>query len=153
MNSACLIAACAANSRARRKDEEKANSLVEELYYKVNLRKYYHFNPMSLADFTAQVCEPAEPNTSVAQMPIKIVNIDSRSSVVQQSFSVRASKCPNGIDNYIKENLAQITSSEDWQELDKQAMADYIKYVNLIYGVKLTPDAVLYTTEYYWEVN
>ena len=153
MNSACLIAACAANSRARRKDEEKAKSPVEDLYYKVTLRKYYRFDPLSLADFTTHICEPAKPNTYAAPMPIKIVNIDSRSSAVQQSFSVRASKCPEGIDNYIKENLAQITSSDDWLELDKQVINDYIKYVDLMYNIKLHAEDVLYITEYYWEVS
>ena len=153
MNSACLIAACAANSRARRKDEEKANSLVEELYYKVNLRKYYRFDPLSLADFTAHICERVESNTSVAPMPIKIVNVDTRSYAVQQSFSVRASKCSDGIDSYIRENLEQVTSSDDWLELDKQVINDYIKYVDLMYGIEIQASTVIYTTEYYWEVN
>ena len=152
MNSACIIAACAANARARKK-EEPVHIPTEDIYYKVTLRKYYRFDPMSLANFITQVCEHVEPNTSIAQMPINVVNIEARSSAVQQSFSVRASKCPNGIDNYIKENLAQITSSTDWLELDKQVLADYIKWADTVYGVKMPADAILYTTEYYWEVN
>ena len=152
MNSACLIAACAANSRARRNSAPKP-VYTGEYYYKVNLRKYYHFNPMSLADFTTQICKHVEPNTSAAPMPIKIVNIDTRSSAVQQSFSVRASKCPNGIDSYIRENLEQITSSDGWLELDKQVINDYIKYVDLMYNIKLHAEDILYTAEYYWEVS
>lgn len=150
--SACIIAACAANSRSRKSSEPRP-VYTSEYYYKVTLRKYYRFDPLSLADFAIKICEPVEPNVSITPIPLRVINIDARSSAVQQSFSVRASECPNGIDNYIKENLAQITSSEYWQELDRQAVTDYIIYVNLIYGAKLTPDAVRYTTEYYWEVN
>ena len=149
--SACIIAACAANARTRR-NEDQVVHFTAEPYYKVTLRKYYRFDPLSLAELATQICEPVDPNISIAPMPLRVINIEPRSSAVQQSFSVRASKCHNGIDNYIKENLAQITSSEDWLELDSCAVADYVSYVDLMYGVKLHAEDVLYTTEYYWEV-
>ena len=152
MNSACMIAACAATARASRK-EEPVRILADELYYKVTFRKYYRFDPLSLVDFATKICESIEPSVSIAPMPLRVINIESRSSAIQQSFSVRASKCPNGIDNYIKENLTQITSSKDWLELDRCVVADYISYVDLMYGVKLLAEDVLYTIEYYWEVN
>ena len=47
MNSACIIAACAANARARKK-EEPVHISTEELYYKVILRKYYYFKPLNI---------------------------------------------------------------------------------------------------------
>ena len=150
---ACLIAACVANSRARRK-EEPVCIPTEELYYKVNLRKYYRFNPMSLADFTTPICKPAIADCcSITPMSPRVVSIDARSSAVQQSFSVRASKCSNGIDSYIRENLNKITSSVYWLEQDKQVIHDYIKYVDLWYGIKLREKDVVYTAEYYWEVS
>ena len=50
MNSACIIAACAAASRA---NQNNGYSYVTggkgfEVYYKVKLRKYYHFKDMIL---------------------------------------------------------------------------------------------------------
>lgn len=152
MNSACLIAACAANARASRK-EEPVRILADELYYKVTFRKYYRFDPLSLVDFATKICAQVEPDTSVAPMPIKIVSVAARSYAVQQSFSVRASKCSGSVDSYIRENLGQITSSADWLELDKQVINDYIKYVDFVYNIKLCAEDVLYTAEYYWEVS
>ena len=54
MNSACIIAACAAASRAAQ--QSKSNSYFSdgkgfEVYYKVKLRKYYYFEAMTLISF------------------------------------------------------------------------------------------------------
>lgn len=152
MNSACLIAACTANARARSKEEPECIS-AKELYYKVTLRKYYRFDSMSLAVFTAHAYEKALTDSAIVSVPIAAITVEARSAAAQQSFSIGYSKCSNGIDTYIKENLRQLTSSADWLELDSQVVADYIKWVDITYGIKIPVDTVLYTTEYYWEVN
>lgn len=120
MNSACIIAACAANSRARRKDEEKVNNFIqaEELYYKVTLRKYYYFKPMTWSS-------PIEYNEYTNTFSMHAINIEAMTSATSQSFSVRASKCPNGIDAYIKDNLDIITTEPEWKASDAQVIADY----------------------------
>jgi hypothetical protein len=152
MNSTCIIAACAANARARKKEVPVAIP-AEELYYKVMLRKYYRFDSMSLAIFTAQAYEKALTDLIAVPAPITAITIEDRSAAAQLSVSVSASKCPDGVDSYIKENLMLLTSSADWLELDSQVVADYIKWVDITYGIKIPVDTVLYTTEYYWEVK
>ena len=88
MNSACIIAACVANARARKK-EEQIYILPEELYYKVTLRKYYYFKPINIIPHFESKCFPelsrvADPPAVV----ISPVTVDARTSAIASSFSI-----------------------------------------------------------------
>ena len=144
--SACLIAAAAANARARRKDEEKTNSFTEELYYKVTLRKYYYFKPMTWTS-------PMEYNESTNIHSMRTIDVEARTFAVASSFSVRASKCPNGIDAYIRYNLDKITSTDEWKARHTEMLADYCADIKRQHGIAVDPADLNYTTEYYWEVK
>ena len=145
MNSACLIAACAANARARRK-EEPAHVPTEELRYKVTLRKYYHFKRMVWST-------PIEYNESSNSYSMRCVDIGAKTMAIVSSFSVKESLCPNSIDEYIKNNLDIITSTDEWKARHAKVLADYCSDAKKQYNIDLDPAYINYTTEYYWEVK
>ena len=150
--SACIIAACAANARARKK-EEPVHITMEELYYKVTLRKYYYFKPVVVLPQTP-VCEyPALTDDVIPVMQISPMAISAKTYGIASSFSVKDAKCPRGIDAYIRENLERITSTDEWKTMHAKTLADYCKDVKIQYDVDLDPAYVNYTTEYYWEVK
>ena len=143
--SACIIAACAANARARRK-EEPVHIPTEELYYKVTLRKYYYFKRMVWST-------PIEFNESANSYSMRCVDIDTKTTAIASSFSVKEFLCPNGIDEYIKNNLERITSTDEWKARHAQVLQDYCSEVKNQYNIDVDPAYLNYTTEYYWEVK
>ena len=143
---ACLLAACAVNARARRKGEEQTTSFAEELCYKVMLRKYYYFKPMVWSS-------PIEYNESSNSFSMRGANIEARTYVTATSFSVRASKCPNGIDAYIRDNLEMIIGTDEWKAREDKVLVDYVSDIKKLYSVVIDPEQLNYTTEYYWEVK
>jgi hypothetical protein len=152
MNSACLIAACAANARARRK-EEPVYIPTDELYYKVTLRKYYYFKPATIICPTEQSDYPVLNDDIIPVREITPVVLGTRTYAMSSSFSVKESLCHNGIDEYIKNNLDRITSTDEWKARHAQVLADYRSAVKQEYEIDIDPAYLNYTTEYYWEVK
>jgi hypothetical protein len=149
---ACLIAACAANARVRRK-EEQVLIPAEEIYYKVTLRKYYHFKPAAIICQTNRVSYPVLNDDVIPVLEVTPTVIGARTYALLSSFSVKESMCTNGIDEYIKNNLDKITSTDEWKSLHAKTLADYCKDVKAQHNVDIDPAYVSYTTEYYWEVK
>lgn len=153
INSACIIAACATNARTRRKREEKTKVHAEELYYKVTLRKYYYFKPTAILCPTEPVNYPVLNDDIIPVTEITPVVLGTRTYAMASSFSVKESLCPNGIDEYIKNNLDRITSTDEWKVMHAQVLADYCSMVKQEYDIDIDPVHLNYTTEYYWEVK
>jgi hypothetical protein len=150
--SACIIAACAANARARKK-EGPVHIPTEELYYKVTLRKYYYFKPTTVIGKWLGTQYPVLNDGDIPVVEITPTAIDAKTYGLASSFSVKESMCPNGIDEYIKNNLDNITSTYEWKVQHARVLAGYCSDIKLEYGVDIDPAYVDYTTEYYWEVH
>lgn len=160
MNSACIIAACAANGRLSSEQRRKEDMYTQyftkdfEFYYKVRLRKYYHFEPMTLVTPIDAPCYVGSIYAPVKfDVMLSPVHIEARSIAVEQIFSVRADKCKNGVDNYIKDNLERFTTSNVWFDSDRQAVDLYITELNKRYDIDLDPKALKYTNQFCWEVE
>lgn len=152
-NSACIIAACAANARARKKEEPVGIS-KEELYYNVTLRKYYYFEPLNIIPhFEPAIFPELTTGAEIPAVTINPVTVDARTYAIASSFSVKESLCTNGIDEYIKNNLDVITSTSEWKARHAQVLADYVYTIKNQYDIDVEPEYLNYTTEYYWEVN
>ena len=153
MNSACIIAACAANARAHKK-EEPVHISKEELYYKVALRKYYYFKSLSvIPHFEPTGFPELGRTTELPAVVISPVTIDAMTSAIATSFSVKESLCPNGIDEYIRSNLDRIITTSEWKARHAQVLTDYIYTIKNQYNMDIAPEYLNYTTEYYWEVK
>ena len=150
--SACIIAACAANARARKK-EEPVCIPAEELYYKVTIRKYYYFKPAAIICPAEQAEYPVLNDEVIPVIDINPVVLGARTSAIASSFSVKDSLCPNGIDDYIKNNLDSITATDEWKARHAQVITDYCSTVKQQYEIDIDPAHLNYTTEYYWEVK
>ena len=150
--SACIIAACAANARARKK-EEPVHIHTEELYYKVTLRKYYYFKPTIIIGSTNRVDFPVLNDDIIPVLEVTPAAVGARTYALMSSFSVKESLCPNGIDEYIRNNIDKITSTDEWKSLHVKTLVDYCKDAKSLYDIDIDPTQVNYTTEYYWEVK
>lgn len=154
MNSACIIAACAAASRAAQQSNKKANvSAVNniEIYYKVKLRKYYYFDAMTLVSFVDN-CYTGSIYAPVITPYFKPVKVPARTVAVEHIFTVPASKCPKGIDHYIKENLKTFDESPIWKSYDNQVIFKYIDELNEELRIDLDPSSLTYKSQFCWEV-
>ena len=150
--SACIIAACAANARARRK-EEPVRIPAEELYYKVTLRKYYYFRPAAITCPIETTNYPVLNDDIIPVMEITPVALGAKTYAISASFSVKESICHNGIDEYIRNSLDKITSTDEWKARHVKTLHDYCSAVKQEYDIDLDPAYLNYTTEYYWEVK
>ena len=150
--SACIIAACAANARARKK-EEPVHITTEELYYKVTLRKYYYFKPTTILGPSNRVDFPILNDDIIPVLEVTPVVVGARTYALMSSFSVKESMCPNGIDEYIRNNIDKIISADEWKARHAQVLVDYCADVKQEYDIDIDPAYVDYTTEYYWEVK
>ena len=155
MNSAPIIAACAVNARKRK--QEHYNTYFDkdfEFYYKVKLRKYYHFEPMTLVKVEdIPHCKPFSKCIPQTEVVIKPVQVEAKSLVVERMFTVYSKNCPNGIDNYIEENLDRYAESGIWYMSDREAVYTYIEELNKKFNIDLDKDSLKYTTQYCWEVE
>ena len=143
--SACIIAACAANARARR-NGEPVSLPVEEYYYKVAIREYNHFKPM-------QMSLPLEYNESSNTYSMRAVSIAPSTIAFVGGITVKESMCHNGIDAYIRDNLDRITAMDEWKARHAEMLADYCSSLKQEYGIDIDHTSLDYTTEYYWEVK
>lgn len=154
MNSACIIAACAAASRAAQQSNKKVNDNAGanlEIYYKVKLRKYYYFDAMTLVSFvdnyyTGSIYAP------VITPYFKPVKVPARTVGIEHVFTVPASRCPNGIDRYIKENLKTFDESPIWKSYDNKVIFKYIDELNEEFKIDLDPSSLTYKSQFCWEV-
>ena len=150
--SACIIAACAANARARKK-EEPVPIHTEELYYKVTLRKYYYFKQTAIIGPSNRGDFPILNDDIIPVLEVTPAVIGARTYALMSSFSVKESVCQNGIDEYIRDNLDSITSTDEWKARHANVLADYCSTIKQEYFIDVDPEQLNYTTEYYWEVK
>lgn len=161
MNSACIIAACAANGRLsteqRRKEQMYTQYFTNDftLYYRVKLRKYYHFEPMTLVKANYEPCYVGSIYAPILQSEVQLnpVNVEAKSIAIEHIFSLRADKCKNGVDNYIKDNLERFTTSGVWFDSDRQALDLYVSELNRKYNIDLDINSLKYTNQFCWEVE
>lgn len=157
MNSACLTAAAAVTARRNRGHNMYAHYFDRDfnIYYRFKIRKYYHFEPMMLVKPTYKPCYVGSIYAPVLQSEIQVtpIKVDARTIAVEHSFSVYERDCPNGIDNYIKDNLERLTVSGVWFDSDRQALDLYVNELNKRYNIDLDPKSLTYTNQYCWEVE
>lgn len=157
MNSACLIAACAVNSR-RNNEHKYIKHIDKELnfYYGVKYRMYLHFNSVeaiildkinsnlspTFGDFIPQSC-----------CLTKRITIEPKTICKQHTFSINSKKCPAGIDDYIKDNKSEFEDSSIW-DIDKYELINmYKKWVEDKYNVILDDSYLDYNIQFCYEIE
>lgn len=158
MNSACIIATCAA-SRHNREEHYAQYACLDatsdiSVYYNVMVRKYFHFNSISITipeiDCLAVRCGD---NISKCDTFLKRVTLEPKTIAKQYSFCLPANKCKNGVDNYIKEHISEYENSTIWKLFDDEAINMYLDEVKRKYNIELDTSALDYNTQYCWEVE
>ncbi len=154
MNSACIIAACAASARRQQESKNYSQYFTKdlELYYRVNFRMYVHFNSIKAIRPTEDVLIGSIYAPFKVTM-IEPVTIEACSVAKQHSFSLRASKCPKGPDAYVKENLNKYTSSGIWQIAKKEIIDKYKQDIKDKYNIILDDSYLSYSIQYCWEID
>ena len=154
MNSACIIAACAASARRQQESKNYSQYFTQdlELYYRVNFRMYVHFNSIKAIRPTEDVLIGSIYAPFKVTM-IEPVTIEACSVAKQHSFSLRVSKCPKGPDAYIKENLNKYTSSGIWQIAKKEIIDKYKQDIKDKYNIILDDSYLSYSIQYCWEID
>ena len=157
MNNACLIAAAAVIARRNNGHNMYAHYLDRDfnIYYRFKIRKYYHFEPMMLVKPTYEPCYVGSIYAPILQSEVQLtpVQVEAKSIAIEHCFSIRADKCTNGVDNYIKDNLERLTTSGVWFDSDRQAFDLYITELNRKYNINLDKSSLRYTNQYCWEVE
>lgn len=120
-----------------------------DIYYQVAVRKYYHFEPLNLIKpigefYTGSIYAPYK------SLFIEPVQIPGDTVVVEHKFSILASKCPNGIDKYMEENIDRYTQSTVWNGSDRKAINMYLNRLANTYNVNLEADCLDYSNAFYW---
>jgi hypothetical protein len=155
MNSACIIAACAAN--ARRNNDKGHNMYAHyftkdyEFYYKVHFRMYLHFMPVSFVKYDKEVYL-GSIFAPYKQFALETATTEPRSIAKQWTFSIKASKCPKGPDKYVKDNLEQFTSSDVWKYSKEELIEEYVTEMQNKYNILIDKSALDYTVQYCWNV-
>ena len=157
MNSACLIATAATTTRKNNSHNMYTQYFDSNfsIYYIFKIRKYYHFEPMMLVKPTYEPCYMGSIYAPFCQSEVQLtpVKIDAKTIAIEHSFSVYEKNCPNGIDNYIKDNLERLTNSGVWYDSDRQALDLYVTELNRKYNIDLDKSSLRYTNQYCWEVE
>ena len=153
MNNAAIIAACTAS----RRNSERYNKYFDkdfEFYYRVKLRKYYHFEPMTLVKVEdklhSKFCAGSICHSDVL---IKPVQVEAKTVGIEKIFTVYSKNCPEGIDKYVEDNLDRYAESGIWYMSDREVIYTYIEELNKKYNIDLDKDSLKYTTQYCWEVE
>lgn len=152
MNSACIIAACAANARRHNNMTPTVFQHGEEVYYKVVIRKYYRFKSCTIVvpdheNFSGSIYAP------IRTLVLKPVQVPAHTMAIQNTFSVTASKCPDGIDAYVKNNWDTFMESRRWLHSDEEVQQEYENSISKKYNIEVKPGALVYTSSYFWEVK
>ena len=157
MNSACIIAASAVTARRNNSHNMYAHYFDRDFntYYRFKIRKYYHFEPMILVKPMYESCYMGSIYAPILQSEVQLtpVKVDAKTIAVEHSFTVYQKNCPNGIDNYIKDNLERLTNSGVWYDSDRQAIDSYVTELNRKYNINLDKSSLSYTNQYCWEVE
>lgn len=157
MNSACLIASAAVTARRNNGHNMYAHYFDRNfnIYYKFKIRKYYHFEPMMLVKPTYEPCYMGSIYAPFCQSDVQVtpIKVDAKTIAVEHSFSVYEKNCPNGVDNYIRDNLERLINSGVWYDSDRQALDLYITELNERYNIDLDPKSLTYTNQFCWEVE
>ena len=157
MNSACLIASAAVTARRNNGHNMYAHYFDRDfyMYYRFKIRKYYHFEPMMLVKPTYEPCYMGSIYAPILQSEVQLtpIKVDAKTIAVEHSFSVYEKNCPNGVDNYIKDNLERLTNSGVWYDSDRQALDLYVTELNRKYNINLDKSSLSYTNQYCWEVE
>lgn len=156
MNNACLIAACAISGINNRKSatrNKKSFNKVFDFYYKVHFKKTYYFEAMTLVTPVSDLYSACFADIpSEVEILVRPVKVPAETIAVSQTFPVLASKCKNGIDEYIKDNIDQFVLSSFWSYTDEQIKDMYVEKLNKKYNIKLDPQSVTYRVQYSWEI-
>ena len=157
MNNACLIAAAAVTARRNNGHNMYAHYFDRDfnVYYKFKIRKYYYFEPMVLVKPTYEPCYMGSIYAPFCQSEVQLtpIKVDAKTIAVEHSFSVCEKNCPNGIDNYIKDNLERLINSSIWYDSDRQTLDLYVTELNKKYNINLDKSSLRYTNQYCWEVE
>ena len=157
MNSACLIATCAAASRRNNNHNMYAHYIDRDfnIYYRFKIRKYYHFEPMMIVKPTYEPCYMGSIYAPFCQSQVQLtpIKVDAKTIAVEHSFSVYEKNCPDGVDTYIKDNLERLLNNGVWYDSDRQALDLYITELNRKYNIDLDKSSLRYTNQYCWEVE
>lgn len=157
MNNACLIAAAAVTARRNNDHNMYAHYFDRDFdsYYRFKIRKYYHFEPMMLVKPTYEPCYMGSIYAPFCQSEVQLtpVKVDAKTIAIEHIFSVYEKNCPNGVDNYIKDNLERLITSSVWFDSDRQALDLYVTELNRKYNINLDRNSLIYTNQYCWEVE
>lgn len=157
MNNACLMASAVVTARRNNNHNMYGHYFDRDfdIYYRFKIRKYYHFEPMMLVKPTYEPCYIGSIYAPICQSEVQLtpIKVDAKTIIVEHSFSVYAKNCPNGVDNYIKDNLERLTTSNIWYNSDKQALDLYVTELNKRYNINLDPKSLTYTNQFCWEVD
>lgn len=147
---AALIAACAANARRTKLPASLAVNGTE-IYYNVQLRKFYKFSAITI------VTPSKEYYTDTERLPIRHlelvpVQLPPKTIVIQRNFPVAASKCTNGIDRYVEDNPELFKESRVWEGSDEEVFNQYAAELCTRYCIEVKPGSIPFVTEFYMEV-
>jgi hypothetical protein len=156
MNSACIIAACAAGAHNRQKKNHNMYTQYFdknfEIYYKVNFRMYLHFLPITYVKHTNEVYL-GSIYAPYNQIALETVCTEPKSIAKQHSFTIRANKCPNGPEAYIKDNLEKFTSSDIWKQYKEELINVYLVEMQEKYNIIIDRTALDYTEQFCWNIE
>ena len=158
MNSACLIASAAVTARRNNNQHNMYAHYFDrdfDIYYRFKIRKYYHFEPMMVVEPTYEPCYMGSIYAPFCQSEVQLtpIKVDAKTIAIEHSFSVYEKNCPDGIDNYIKDNLERLTNSSVWYDSDRQAFDLYITKLKRKYNIDLDKSSLKCTNQYCWEVE
>lgn len=156
MNSACIIAACAAAAHRNNNTQNPAQYVTNkdfDIYYKVAFRMYLHFNPIYVIApvekvFLGSVFAPYE------ELRIEPKQVPATTIAKERTFMINAKKCPKGPDAFVKENLEQFQASEIWASEKDSIINQYLSEIEERYNIKLDKEYshLDYSVQFCWEV-
>lgn len=126
----------------------------DEMYFVFHIRKYYHFDSISVVSAKYEPCYMGSVYAPILQSLVQLTPtvVEPKTIALQHMFSVSSHKCKNGIDNYIKDNLNRYIESSIWDDSDKEVIDKYVTDINRKYNIDLDVNSVKFTNQYCWEV-
>lgn len=160
MNSACIIAACAAHSRAMQNNDERmyVRSIDQDLniYFHVIFRMYVHFNSIDIININEN--EPLSDFYTGCIIPISTCNLNTiktipESIAKEHCFLINSKKCPQGIDRYIADNINEFTDSSIWEIYKDEIIKMYLKRLEEKYNIIIDENYLDYNIQFCYEVE
>lgn len=155
MNNCHIIAACQVAKKGHNNYGHYIDFNNGQIYYKVNLRKYYHFEPTLIVTPIYEPLYIGSVYAPICQCEVQVspVKIEAQTIAIEHCFYVYDKQCPEGIDNYIKKNLNKFITNNVWYDSDRQALDLYTTELNRKYNIDLDKNSLRYTNQYCWEVE